>query len=258
MISDMNVVREIERCGLAAWPAEQVEELSGWRLRAMQGVTRRANSAWTGETLGTASLEERVDRVERFYAQRGLPSAFQLAEATAPQELDALLARRGYRIEAPVSVQTADARRVAGERTSQAIATRIESRVFDGWLALSARRGRFAAVEPVYRGLLERIGAGAMFCLATIAGEPAGVGLGVPGSRDWCGLFSMLTLPEHQRRGVARAVVAALASAAVARSAASLYLQVERANQPAGALYAGLGFRHHHGYHYRVAPSTTP
>jgi GNAT superfamily N-acetyltransferase len=251
---ELELVREIEHCALAAWPAEQEQALAGWRLRATRGVTRRANSAWTGKTEGSLPLEDRVDQVERFYAQRGLPSTIQLAGETAPNGLDALLARRGYRIDAPVSVQTADARRVTGERTSPSIATRIEPRVFDGWLALSARRGRFAAVEDVYRGLLERIGDGAMFCLAELAGQPAGVGLAVMSNGDWCGLFSMLTLPDHQRQGVARAIVGALARAAVARGAGSLYLQVERANLTAGALYARLGFTGRYEYHYRVGP----
>jgi len=60
--------------------------------------------------------------------------------------------------------------------------------------------------------------------------------------------------PGHRRTGLATAITAALATAAAAQGAASLYLQVVAGNQAARALYARAGFTEHHGYHYRVAP----
>jgi GNAT superfamily N-acetyltransferase len=54
--------------------------------------------------------------------------------------------------------------------------------------------------------------------------------------------------------GVARAVLGALAEWSREHGAGSLYLQVERDNAAARALYASLGFVRSHGYHFRVAP----
>ena len=39
-------VLEIEEAAFHAWPADEVLELSGWRLRFMHGVTHRGNSVW--------------------------------------------------------------------------------------------------------------------------------------------------------------------------------------------------------------------
>jgi N-acetylglutamate synthase len=58
--------------------------------------------------------------------------------------------------------------------------------------------------------------------------------------------------PAH---GLATAITAALAAAAAALGAPSLYLQVAVGNQAARVLCARAGFTEHHGYHYRVAPA---
>jgi GNAT superfamily N-acetyltransferase len=50
-------------------------------------------------------------------------------------------------------------------------------------------------------------------------------------------------------------VVHALARWAAKRGAERIYLQVERANAPAHALYGRVGFTRSHGYHYRAAPA---
>jgi N-acetylglutamate synthase len=64
----------------------------------------------------------------------------------------------------------------------------------------------------------------------------------------------MATDPALRRRGVARAVLGALADWSRERGADRVYLQVERDNVPAQALYASMGFKRSHGYHFRSAP----
>jgi ribosomal protein S18 acetylase RimI-like enzyme len=256
-----DAIETIERCAFDAWPAEEVEHLDGWRLRAMHGVSRRANSVWTFEATGQASIEERVSRVEAWYASRNLPPTFQVADRARPEGLDAALQQRGYVIDAPVSIQVAApaevlaATQTRATRDGDAIVTRTCT---DEWFDLSAHRGRFAKVADVYRGLLLRIGPRARFALARLDGQPAAVGLGVIGSEIGgerrMGIFSMLTLPSARRRGVAVAVLRALAATAQEEGAESLYLQVERSNTAAIPLYCSAAFRELYGYHYRVAP----
>ena len=98
--------------------------------------------------------------------------------------------------------------------------------------------------------MLERIEPASAYALA---GEDLGVGLAVC-ERGWAGLFCVATAASARRRGIARNVVHALTRWAAARGARRIYLQVETANAPAHALYAGVGFRRSHGYHYRVGP----
>ena len=119
------------------------------------------------------------------------------------------------------------------------------------WWSVAGERSRFAAVPDVYRALLARLGPRAGFGLARRRGEPAATGLGVV-ENGWAGVFSMLTLPEQRGAGAGRAVLGALARWAAARGAQRLYLQVERDNPAALALYAGAGFRERYGYHYRL------
>jgi ribosomal protein S18 acetylase RimI-like enzyme len=171
---------------------------------------------------------------------------------TAPADLDAELAQRGYWIDAPVSIQIAEAHRIA--ELPAALHARVERKPFDEWFEISGRRGRFSQVTGVYRALLERIGSRAIYALAEVDGQPAAVGLGVLGD-GWLGIFSMLSLPEYRRRSAGTRVLSALASAACESGAERVYLQVERDNVPALEMYRRAGFTERYGYHYRVGPT---
>ena len=242
-------VSDLELAAFDAWPAEEVEALDGWRLRAMAGVTRRANSAWTAETRGARSLDERIASVEAFYAKRGLASQFMLSPLSPP-ELDLELEARGYRIDSPVVIQIANASQIATLEPS--LPVRIEPRPSAAFLEALVERGRFRDVSRHFHGLLRRLDGRANYAVVTLEGGVAGAAFGVLAG-DVYGVFGMLTLPEFRRRGVASAIALGLSREAVARGARFVYLQVERDNVAALALYAELGFRDVYGYHYRVA-----
>ena len=94
---------------------------------------------------------------------------------------------------------------------------------------------------------------------ATVPGEggelgpPDAIGRCVVDGR-WAGFAAVEVAPERRRQGLATAVMAELARAALAEGASAAYLQVENDNTGAAALYDGLGFADHHAYHYRRAP----
>ncbi len=79
----------------------------------------------------------------------------------------------------------------------------------------------------------------------------AGMGFGVV-ERGWCGIYGMTTLAPMRRQGVASTVLGALAREAGALGATDMYLQVERDNAPATALYEQAGFSYEYGYEYRI------
>jgi len=243
---------EVERSALAAWPAEQVEALAGWQLRAMSGVTRRANSVWACEASGELTLAERIERVEHFYEALGLPALFHVSPVSQPLELDRALELRGYVIDAPVSVQTATPSQVCSRaKPSNEARVELAREPTEPWLEISARQGRYANVQAVYRGLLQRLGASAHYALARVAGTPAAVALGTVRG-DWFGVCSMLTLPGQRRAGLGRALLSTLAGRARELGCRSLYLQVELENAPAMALYESAGFQQLYNTHYRL------
>jgi GNAT superfamily N-acetyltransferase len=122
------------------------------------------------------------------------------------------------------------------------------------WLAHPAaegadagERGRIAS----YGRLLDRIGPGAAVAAARLPDSgSAGIAFVVL-ERRWAGIFGMATYREARRRGVATALLNALARHADAGGAAQMYLQVEDGNDAARALYARAGFAPAYRYHYR-------
>jgi N-acetylglutamate synthase len=247
----MTLVLEIEEAAFRAWPALEVAELSGWRLRFTRGVTRRANSVWPNGWQGDTPLVERVEVVEAFAAARGIAPSFQLTSAAKPPELDALLEERGYAFDTPVIVKMRALSPLQHEERGLEVQATVEPRPNAEWLTVAVDRGRYAGVRDVFLGILARIGDRGGFALVRSGNEPIAIGLGVVDGA-WLGIFGMLTVPEARRRGAARAILGALARWGANRGATRAYLQVERDNAPARALYETLGFVPAYDYHYRT------
>jgi GNAT superfamily N-acetyltransferase len=87
---------------------------------------------------------------------------------------------------------------------------------------------------------------------ATVPGVARGV---AAYDADWVGIRGLEVSLSHRRRGLARAVMAALVAWGAERGATTAYLQVLGDNAPALALYASMGFTTHHSYAY-LKPAT--
>jgi GNAT superfamily N-acetyltransferase len=250
-------VLEVEEVAFRAWPAEEVQDLEGWRLRFTHGITRRANSVWPNAWQGETPLAERVAAVEMFAETRGILPSYQLTSAAKPEHLDEFLSKRGYSIDAPVSVQTLALDRALPPLAAPGIETSVDSRASADWLSVAVDRGRYAGTSThelgrrVYLGILARIGPRAGFALAREGTEPVAVGLGVVDGA-WLGIFGMITVPEARRRGAAKAILGALSRFGAQRGATRAYLQVEKENVAARAAYASAGFVPAYDYHYRT------
>lgn len=227
---------QIERRAARAWPALHVEERDGWLLRHTPEVNRRrSNSA-----LPLPGATPSVQALEDFYGERTLPVTVQLSPAEQRQDLDALLAARGYTAAARTLVMTADAEDVMAVAGDPSGAAPVEER--SRWAAL------FTAVTGHAENMkvISRI----VPTAALFAQDTSGLGLAVT-QDGWTGIFCMATHPGRRRRGVGKAVLAAAARWSAEHRAFALYLQVEADNRPARALYEGLGFTTSHTYHYR-------
>jgi ribosomal protein S18 acetylase RimI-like enzyme len=73
-------------------------------------------------------------------------------------------------------------------------------------------------------------------------------------ARAWAGVFGVHVAPAARRLGLATVLMGAAAAQARARGVASMYLQVEAANEAALGLYRDLGCATHHEYVYLAAP----
>lgn len=241
----------LETLAFDAWPAEEVVELGGWRLRFNRGLTNRANSVWPNAWRGDDALADRIQRVEECSAERGLPALFQVTPVALPHDLDAVLAKRGYLGHLSTEVWTAPALRDDLGTTAADVEVVVSEEIEREWWKLNGERGRFRDEErPLYRALLERLRGRSCFVLARHRGVAAATGVGVAAG-DRVGIFSMRTVEELRGRGLARAVLAGIARYARERGATELYLQVERDNAPARSLYAKSGFAVAYAYHYR-------
>nr|WP_206312342.1 GNAT family N-acetyltransferase [Streptomyces sp. 196(2019)] len=241
-----------------AWQPVESEPLGEWRLRAAGGFTRRANSVLP---LGDPGLPlgEAFERIEQWYGERGLPPYVQTATGAegAQETLCAELERQGWRREVTAEVRIA-ALAPVGDLDADVSAVRLAREPDAAWLS---RYQRFSTPGP---HVLRVLGSGPSVWFATVAGGARGEGAGA-GSGDgeppaaigrcvvdgrWAGFMAVEVAPEHRRRGLATAVMAALARRALDEGASAAWLQVEEDNEGARALYDGMGFAPHHRYHH--------
>jgi ribosomal protein S18 acetylase RimI-like enzyme len=263
-VADDARVRLLDELAANATAAPVVRLLDGWLLRCAPDLPfRRSNCALAiggASALTARELDARLTDVEQFYARWNLPARVQITPASRPIGLDAALAARGYSVEAPVDVLAGDVRVVLAatdaprdphEREPE---TTVAESVRDEWIDEyaathgdgNAGRRRVAA----YGRLLRDLALDTVAVAASRDGRVVGIGFGVF-ERQWLGIFGMGTRAEHRRRGVATAVVRALAGAAAARGVRHSYLQVELDNPGARTLYEQVGFRAAYSYHYR-------
>jgi len=230
-------IRSLEAVGYKIWVSPEVEELDGWRLRHARGLTGRANSVFPNES-GAMALDEKIARVEAWYAERGQPPRFQLTDGSLPAGLAETLHARGYEpAGSPVSVETSRLPPLEED-------TRVElhETLDDAWVELwSATRG--SSDLDTARALLT--GSPGRTVFARIPG--AAVGRAVA-CGDWLGITSMVTLPEARRRGFARAIVESLVSWGLGAGATDGFLQTD--SEIARALYAQFDWREQYTYRY--------
>ncbi|WCN03078.1 GNAT family N-acetyltransferase [Streptomyces sp. M92] len=239
---------ELARVASRAWRPVESEWLGEWELRAAGGFTRRANSVLPLGDPGMP-LDEALTAVRRWYGERGLPAYVQTATgAEGTQELlCAELERRGWVREVTAEVWTGGLAPVADRAEGAGV---VLSRGADeAWLSRYQRKG----VSDV---ALRVLGSGPSVWFATVPGadSPAAIGRCVVDGR-WASFAAVEVDPAQRRRGLATAVMAALARRALDEGASAAWLQVEADNPAARALYTGMGFAAHHAYHHYREPA---
>ncbi|MER6095006.1 GNAT family N-acetyltransferase [Streptomyces sp. NPDC001728] len=261
---------ELARATARAWQPVESEALGEWTLRAADGFTRRANSALPLGDPGLP-LADALTRVRAWYGARKLPAYVQAATgAEGTQELlCAALEGHGWRREVSAEVRIG-ALAPIGDLDADISAVRLSRTVDEAWLRRYQRSGE---PSPAVRTVLT---SGPSVWFASVAGTggvrsemtgevsgessggepdeaPAAIGRCVVDGR-WAGFMAIEVDPAQRRRGLASAVMTALARKALDEGASAAWLQVEAENDGALAMYDGMGFApHHHYHHYRWA-----
>ena len=236
----------------AGWPALARSAAAGWQLRFAEGVTKRANSAWSGDGAADASIEA-LAAVEAAYRAEGLAPLFQLS--SAEDGVRQRLLGSGYREvdETLVLAASLDALAASPRDESIAIADAPDDEWLAAWWAVDGRGGE--AELAVARRILT--GVPALYAALRAEGAIVSVArLALVGA--WGGLYCVATLPEHRRRGHSERVVRALLAAGAERGLTDAWLQVLARNTGAIALYERFGFAEVERYRYLVGQLRAP
>jgi GNAT superfamily N-acetyltransferase len=245
--SDDSELLAIEQAAVRAWPAAETAVMDGWLWRYSGGVSGRANSvsplAYDG-----ADIEASIDAVEARYRARAMPARFQVgARFSAPHDLDARLAARGYTTYDEVTTLA---------KPVGATAMPSDVRTLDtpdaGWMEVY-----LSNITPDRRppapAILDRVPRERKFLACVRDGVTLATALGVRTGRIVIA-ECIGTRADLRRSGAASAVMRGLEAWAREENATTLALQVVAANAPAQALYRGLGYTDRNRYHYRIKP----
>jgi ribosomal protein S18 acetylase RimI-like enzyme len=259
-------ITALELAAAESWPAPVRERLGDWWLRSADGWTGRANSALPVGDPGRP-LDDAIDQVQRWYAARSRPALINVPLPLAAR-VNASLDERGWQIGPRVLVQTAALAAVldAAPERDDLPAVDLRPAPAPAWLDLVAARkarGDPSHLPGAARHVLTAVDQVrfAHVYAGTGRSHPDGDLLAVArgtvtGPGRWLGLALVEVVPQARRRGLARHVTAALARWASGLGATEAFLQVEEHNEPARALYRGLGFTTHHTYAPRAEPQS--
>lgn len=238
----------LEHATLATWRAREEETRFGWRFLAEGGITGRVNAVWPLGWGAETSLETAIAFAEAWYSARGLRPCFKLSDgATAPAALPQALAARGYAPHAETLVMTGSTTVPAPPMDAPISISAEPQGAFDDVLIATATSPADLAER---RAIIARAPTPKAFATAIRNGDAVAVGMTALTADGFAGVFAMRTDPAARRQGLAQAILSHLAAFAAANGAATLFLQVEAANEPAVRLYQKAGFETAYAYRY--------
>ena len=239
---------DLQRHMLPSWLAWH-EPLGEWTLRAGGGFTGRANSCHAVGGPGVPT-QQAAERIIAYAAAHGIRPMAQVIE-DSPEE-HALEDVGWVATHQPASVlvcRLADFLRARPAQPTMQLMERLEPE----WEETFQRSRPNSADPRIVRMILD---GSPPRVFAAVAGERVAdhselvaIARGHR-SADWLGLASIWTHPDHRRRGLAAAMMAALGHWAARQGARYAYVQVATVNEPAIGAYTTLGFLHHHHYRY--------
>jgi N-acetylglutamate synthase len=243
-VASSEALLAIEQAAVRSWPALETANVDGWLWRYASGGSLRANSVAALAFAGDPDAA--IVAVERLYKEKGAPCRFTVSEASAPADLDARLARRGYDRGEDHLTLVKPIAGAAVQWPADVVAMRTAT---PEWLDvyLAGLSGDRRAVAP---RLLAGLPPQRTFFGCRREERLVSSGLSIADGA-LASVQCMATLTAARRQGGARGVLQAIEAHAASARCTMLYLQAEAANTAALSLYQAFGFRVAGRYHMR-------
>ena len=234
---------ELEKLSDLTWPAEENIEYGNWRLRISDGFSMRANSVLPiGEP--PIDLAVAVNHVISTYRENKLRPTFSIPLPIF-EELDRYLEQVGWsiKIEANFLIRDIGAVELPSHPDYSVEILDNPSKV---WLEVNSDQ----QLEKIMLRYPARYGAIKNGQEVIAIGRIATLG-------SWSIVTRLFVNPSFRGKGLAKALMNNLLSAAVSDGATKVALQVDNENGAALALYQSMGFTTHHKFVYRVLPNNS-
>lgn len=250
-------IQAIELASRRAWPALEEQETGSGVLRFAEGVSRRSNSL-SPATQQAIDATRLMAASEQFYWQRGLPSIVRVVApgtslCVSSYLLDTALTAAGYESQAPTAVLLMPLTKQTTVSVRQSTTSLAPRRWLQAFYEINDSGSEDFAVRLK---ILQAIADPACLLVAEKQGCIAATAMAVL-SESLLGIYGVASAPAWRRQGLARNLIRQLLAWGSGQGARYAYLQVEKDNHAALALYAGMGFEEFYSYWYRVkAPLT--
>ena len=229
---------ELEKLSDLTWPAEQVIEYGGWRLRISDGFSMRANSVLPiGEP--PVDLAVAVDQVISSYREKKLRPTFSIPLPIF-DELDRYLEEHGWNIKIDANFLVRDIGEIEVSSDPQ-FSIEILDYPSKSWLEVNSDQ----PLEKIMRRYPARYG-------AIKIGEQIIAVCRIATLGSWSIVTRLFVHPSFRGKGVAKILMNNLLAAASEDGATKVALQVDNENGAALALYQSMGFTVHHKFVYRI------
>jgi ribosomal protein S18 acetylase RimI-like enzyme len=224
-------VESLERATLAAVPPQRMLEIAGWLVAIDDGTVGRAHSAVPLRHEGITG--ESIASIEDAFAAAGRAPVYRIPQLSAFDRVREALARTGASPAKPTLTMTGPLQGLAAMRATAEV--RLLEEPDAAWSQVFLGEG-FDPVDAASRIAILKRGTHSIYAAALVDGQVAAVG-SASSAHGWCGIHGMRTAPAFRSRGLASAILGALARDARAKGITRAFLQVEQGNAAAQRLY---------------------
>lgn len=239
-------IESVERATLQAVPPQMLRELPGWLLPMDCGTVGRARSA---VPLGHGFVDlHTLDRIIELYRAEDHLPAFRLPDLPSFEAGFVYLTAQGFVRHQPTVTLCGAVHGMLDQPASGAIECSVADRPDASWMAMYLGDN----LDPLDGACRAEILARAQGCrYASIrhSGQTVACGMASFG-HGWLGVHGMRTATAWRGRGMASALLRAMAFEAQKRGIKRVFLQVDHTNVGAQRLYARCGLQHAWSYAY--------